>query len=65
MLRFVEHNFNLGEGALSFADARATTNLAPFFNLNQPPRKFQVIPAFHGARHFLNDKTPPTDPDDD
>ena len=65
MLRFVEHNFNLGEGALGFADARATTDLAPFFNLNQVPRKFQTVPSLRGAEYFLNDRTPPTDPDDD
>ena len=65
MLRFVEQNFSLGEGALGFADARATTDLAPFFNLKQGPRKFQVIPALHSAKYFLNDRTPPTDPDDD
>ena len=33
VLRFVEHNFGIPEGALNFADARATNNLSGFFRL--------------------------------
>jgi phospholipase C len=64
ILRFLEHNFNIAEGALNFADARATTDLTEFFNLKQVPRVFQTIPARLDANYFINDKTPPTDPDD-
>ena len=34
-------------------------------NFNQTPLKFQTIAAPQGADYFLNDKRPPTDPDDD
>jgi phospholipase C len=64
VLRFVENNFGIAEGALNFADARATGNLNEFFNLKQVPRVFQTIPAPLDANYFINDKTPPTDPDD-
>jgi hypothetical protein len=33
--------------------------------LTQSPRTFQIIPAALKAEHFINDKKPPTDPDDD
>jgi phospholipase C len=64
ILRFVEQNFGIAEGALDFADARASGNLTEFFSLNQVPRVFQTIPASLDANYFVNDKTPPTDPDD-
>jgi phospholipase C len=63
-LRFLEHNFGIAEGALNFADARATGNLSEFFNLNQVPRVFQTIPAPLDANFFINDTRPPSDPDD-
>jgi phospholipase C len=63
-LRFLEQNFGIAEGALNFADARATGNLSEFFNLNQVPRVFQTIPAPLDANFFINDTRPPTDPDD-
>ncbi len=65
ILRFVEHNYGIAEGALNFADARASGDLTEFFNLSQVPRVFQKVPAAHDADYFINDKTPPTDPDDD
>jgi len=65
ILRFVEQNFGIAEGALNFADARATGNLTEFFDLNQVPRVFQTIPAPLDADYFINDKSTPTDPDDD
>lgn len=65
ILRFLEFNFGLQEGELNFADARAQNDLTEFFNPNQAPRPFQTVPASLGADYFLNDKTPPTDPDDD
>jgi phospholipase C len=65
ILRFMEHNFGIAEGALNFADARSTTDLSEFFNLKQVPRVFQTIPARLDANYFINDKEPPTDPDTD
>ncbi len=65
ILRFLEHNFGIAEGALNFADARSTTDLTEFFNLSQVPRVFQTIPAPLDANYFINDKEPPTDPDTD
>jgi phospholipase C len=64
ILRFLEHNFGITEGALNFADARSTTDLTEFFNLNQVPRVFQTIPAKFDANYFLNDKDPLTDADE-
>ena len=65
ILRFVENNFGIAEGALNFADARATNDLGGFYNLLQVPRPFQTVPARFDAKHFINDKTPPTPPDED
>ena len=65
IVRFIEHNFGIQEGALTFADARSTTDLTTFFNLGQPARPFVPVQAKVGAAFFINDKTPPTDPDDD
>jgi phospholipase C len=64
ILRFVEQNFGIEEGALGFADARSTTNLTEYFNLQLVPRPFETIPAPLDANYFINDKTPPTDPDE-
>ena len=65
ILRFIERNFSIIEGALHFADQRATTDLIEFFDLNQSPRKFSVIPAPLGEQFFLNDKRPMDPPDTD
>jgi len=65
IVRFIEHNFLIPEGALTFADARASTDLTEFFNLNQPARSYGVVAAKVGAAFFINDKTVATDPDDD
>jgi phospholipase C len=65
VLRFVEENFGIQEGALDFADERATNDLTTFFNLEKAPRVFVHIPAPLDENFFLNDKRPPTDPDDD
>jgi phospholipase C len=64
ILRFIEQNFGIQEGALQFADARAKNALTAFFNLNSSPRPFQSISAPKTAAFFLNDKRPATDPDD-
>ena len=65
VLRFIEHNFGITEGALAFADARAATDLTSFYNPNLLPRPFLTISAPKGAQYFINDTTPLTDPDDD
>ena len=65
VLRFIEGNFGLGEGALGFADSRSATDFSTFYNLGNPPQAFAPIPTMRTGVDFLNDKTPPTDPDDD
>jgi phospholipase C len=62
ILKFVETTFNLP--SLGYADGPAD-DLADCFDLTQTPLTFQTIPAALGAAHFINDKRPPTDPDDD
>ena len=65
ILRFIEHNFGMVEGALNFADQRATTDLTNFFNFLQPPRAFTPISAPLGEEFFLNDNRPMEPPDTD
>jgi phospholipase C len=65
IIRFIQHNFNITEGALGFADARATTDLTAFYKLNTAPRTFTPIAAPKNAAFFLNDTRPATAPDDD
>lgn len=65
VLRFIENNFGIGEGALGFADFRASTDFSMFYNLGNPPRPFVQIPTVKTGVDFLHDETPPTDPDDD
>jgi len=62
ILKFIETTFNLP--SLGYADTTAD-NLSDCFNLTQTPITFQKIPAVLDAAHFINDKSPPTDPDDD
>jgi phospholipase C len=62
ILKFIETTYGLS--SLGYADARAD-DLSDCFNANQTPTTFQTIPAPLDAAHFLNDKRPPTDPDDD
>jgi phospholipase C len=64
ILRFVEHNFGITEGALNFADARANNDLTPFFRLTQTPRHYRTIQAPKKAGFFLHDRRKPSDPDD-
>ena len=62
ILRFIEANFGLS--SLGYADADAD-DLSDCFDYNQTPLTFQRIKASLDAQYFLEDKTPPTDPDDD
>jgi phospholipase C len=63
ILNFVEQIFGLS--SLGYADAHANDDLSDCFDFDQPPLRFQTIPAPLNAEHFLHDHTPPTDPDDD
>jgi phospholipase C len=65
ILRFIEGVFNIGEGALGFADARANDDLAAFFNFKAKLRTFQAIPAPLDAEFFIHDKRPLEAPDND
>jgi phospholipase C len=65
ILRFIEHNFGVAEGALNFADERADNSLSGFFDMRLEPRPFASILSSKDAEFFINDKTAPTDPDDD
>jgi phospholipase C len=65
ILRFIEHNFGIQEGALNFADSRATNDLTAFYDFSHTPRKYQNISAPKSASFFLHDKRKATDPDDD
>ena len=62
ILKFIETTFSLP--SLGYADA-AADDLSDCFDFNQTPLPFQTIPSAQNAQYFLNDKTPPTDPDDD
>jgi phospholipase C len=68
ILKFIETNFNLPTIDPSDASAYADTSaddLSDCFNFTQTPLTFQTIAAPLDAAHFLNDKRPRTDPDDD
>ena len=62
ILRFIEETFGLP--SLGYADAFAD-DLSDCFNFSQTPRPFHTVATRLGADEFLNDTTPPTDPDDD
>ncbi len=62
ILKFIEGIYSLP--SLGYADA-AADDLSDCFDFNQTPLPFQTIPSALDAQFFLNDKTPPTDPDDD
>jgi phospholipase C len=62
ILKFIEQVFSLP--SLGYADA-AADDLSDCFNFSQTPLQFHSIAAPLSAEHFLNDRTPPLDPDDD
>jgi phospholipase C len=62
ILKFIEQIFSLP--SLGYADA-AADDLSDCFNFSQTPLQFHSIAAPLSAEHFLNDRTPPLDPDDD
>jgi phospholipase C len=61
ILKFIEGVYHLP--SLGYADAFAD-DLSDCFDFHRR-NVFQKIPAPHDAKYFLNDKTPPEDPDDD
>jgi len=61
ILSFIEGVFQLP--SLGYADSMAD-DLSDCFDFHHHSR-FQTIKAPHNAKYFLNDKTPPGDPDDD
>jgi hypothetical protein len=65
LVRFVEKNFGILEGSLTFADARAAGDFSEFFNLSNPPRPFQAINAPLKAKYFLTRKPSHLPVDDD
>jgi phospholipase C len=72
ILKFIEQTFGLSQVApgasTPYADAfpsSASGNLSDCFNFSQTPLTFTTIPAKDDAAHFLNDKSPPTPPDND
>jgi phospholipase C len=62
ILKFIETTFNLP--SLGYADAPAD-DFSDCFDLTQTPLTFKQIPATLTAAFFINDKRPPTAPDDD
>lgn len=62
VLRFVETTFHLP--SLGYADV-AADDFPDCFNFTQRPLSFQTINATFDAAHFINDKRPHTDPDDE
>jgi phospholipase C len=62
ILKYIEENFNLS--SLGYADADAD-DMSDCFDYNQTPLTFQTINAPLPAQHFLDDKSPPTAPDND
>ncbi|HKH99457.1 MAG TPA: alkaline phosphatase family protein [Candidatus Sulfotelmatobacter sp.] len=63
ILNFIEGTFGLA--SLGYADAHTTDDLSDCFDFTQTPISFQTINAPMNAAHFLNDKRPKTDPDND
>jgi phospholipase C len=61
ILKFIEGTFSLP--SLGYADALGD-DLSDCFVVGRYNR-FKTIPARYDANYFLNDKTPPGDPDDD
>jgi len=62
ILKYIEENF--GISSLGFSDADAD-DLSDCFDYNQTPLTFQTINAPLDAKHFLDDTSPPTAPDND
>jgi phospholipase C len=68
ILKFIETVFHLPTidptSPYPYADLSAD-DLSDCFDFSQTPLMFQTVPALLPAQHFLDDKRPHTDPDDD
>jgi phospholipase C len=62
ILKFIEERFAVG--SLGYVDASAD-DLSDCFDFFQSPLTYKTISAPLDAAHFLNDKRPPGDPDND
>ncbi|MGC2476868.1 MAG: alkaline phosphatase family protein [Candidatus Sulfotelmatobacter sp.] len=62
ILKYIETTFKLP--SLNYADAYAD-DLSDCFNLTQSPTTYKTIPTPLDAKHFMNRRRPPIDPDDD
>ncbi len=65
ILRYIEENFGLHPGVLTFADERSRTDVHEFFDMSISPRRFQEIAASKTEQFFLNDLREATNPDVD
>jgi len=63
ILNLIEETFHLQ--SLGYADAHANDDLSDCFDFTQTPLTFHTISAARKAADFLNDRRPPTDPDND
>jgi phospholipase C len=63
ILNLLEKTF--GVASLGYADTYAPDDLSDCFDFTQTPLVFQTISAPLDAQHFLNDRRPPTGPDND
>src|SRR5437588_1358991 len=54
--RFIEQNFGISEGALTFADQRSTGDLTEFFSTGHPARAFKPIRTPLSEEYFLKSK---------
>ena len=58
VVRFIERNFGIMEGTLTFADARGgASDLTEFFSLGNSPRTFQPIKRSVVGATLLDDET--------
>jgi hypothetical protein len=62
ILKYIEEDFSLG--SLGYADEYAD-DLSDCFDYKQAPLPFRKVAAPLDAAYFLNDKRPPTPPDND
>ena len=63
IIRFIEGNFGIQEGALGFADSRSAYDLSNFYHLQMRARTFTPIIGAHSAKHFM--RQPQGAPDTD
>jgi phospholipase C len=65
ILKFIENTFKVPSVGYADAAVGAAEALADCFDLTQAPLTYKAIPTTLDAAYFINDKRPPTDPDDD